>query len=47
MNSYLVVITTVLVLTQIIRLVQNSISLKSIKKTDKINQEIFNENMRV
>lgn len=37
---YLVIITTALVITQIIRLVQNTIQLRHLKKTDKRNKDI-------
>ena len=40
MQTYLVIITTALVLTQIIRLIQNTIQLKHLKKTDKRNTNI-------
>ena len=37
---YLVIITTALVITQIIRLIQNTIQLRHLKKTDKRNKDI-------
>ena len=40
MQTYLAIITTALVLTQIIRLIQNTIQLRHIKKTDKRSAEI-------
>ncbi len=40
MQTYLAIITTALVLTQIIRLIQNTIQLRHIKKTDKRNAEM-------
>lgn len=40
MTIYLTIITTVLVLTQVIRVVQNAIQLRHIKRTDRINKEI-------
>ena len=40
MQAYLAIITTALVLTQIIRLIQNTIQLKHLKKTDKRNAEV-------
>ncbi len=40
MQTYLAIITTALVLTQIIRLIQNTIQLKHLKKTDKRNAEM-------
>ena len=40
MQTYLVIITTALVLTQIIRLIQNTIQLKHLKKTDKRNEQV-------
>jgi hypothetical protein len=40
MQTYLVIITTALVLTQIIRLIQNTIQLKHLKKTDKRNADV-------
>lgn len=40
MQTYLAIITTALVLTQIIRLIQNTIQLKHLKKTDERNEEI-------
>ena len=40
MQTYLVIITTALVLTQIIRLIQNTIQLKHPKKTDKRNEQV-------
>ena len=40
MQIYLVIITTALVLTQIIRLIQNTIQLRHLKKTDKRNEEV-------
>jgi hypothetical protein len=40
METYLVIITTALVLTQIIRLMQNTIQLKHLKKTDKRNADV-------
>ena len=43
MTMYLTIITTVLVLTQIIRVTQNAISLKHVKKTDKLNEELMKD----
>ena len=40
MQTYLAIITTALVLTQIIRLIQNSIQLKHLRKSDIRNAEI-------
>ena len=40
MQAYLVIITTALVITQIIRLIQNTIQLKHLKKTDKRNEQV-------
>ncbi len=40
MQTYLAIITTALVLTQIIRLIQNTIQLKHLKKTDKRNEQV-------
>ncbi len=40
MQIYLAIITTALVLTQIIRLIQNTIQLRHIKKTDKRNEQV-------
>ena len=40
---YLTIITTVLVITQIIRLVQNAISLSHIKETDKMNVKLMED----
>lgn len=40
MQIYLAIITTALVLTQIIRLIQNTIQLKYLKKTDKRNEQV-------
>jgi hypothetical protein len=42
MNTYLTIITTVLVLTQIIRLIQNSVQLKFLAKTRIENKEVVN-----
>jgi biopolymer transport protein ExbB/TolQ len=42
MNTYLTIITTVLVLTQIIRLIQNSMQLKFLAKTRIENKEVVN-----
>jgi hypothetical protein len=42
MNKYLAIITTVLVLTQIIRLIQNSIQLKFLANTRIENKEVVN-----
>jgi hypothetical protein len=42
MNTYLAIITTVLVLTQIIRLIQNSIQLKFLANTRIENKEVVN-----
>ena len=41
MTTYLTIITTILVLTQIIRLVQNAIQLKSSHQIDEANIEIM------
>lgn len=41
-NTYLAIITTVLVITQIIRLIQNSIQLKFWEKTTIENKEVVN-----
>ena len=41
MTTYLTIITTVLVLTQIIRLTQNAIQLKRIGKLDSHNEELM------
>lgn len=43
MEIYLVIITTILVLTQIIRVTQNYIQLKHLKKTDEYNESIRDE----
>lgn len=40
MNTYLAIITTVLVITQIIRVTQNTIQLRKYNKTDKNNDYI-------
>ena len=40
MQTYLAIITTALVITQIIRLIQNTIQLKHLKKTDKRNEQV-------
>jgi len=40
MNTYLAIITTTLVLTQIIRLIQNAIQLKHLAKTKIDNSEV-------
>jgi hypothetical protein len=42
MNTYLTIITTVLVLTQIIRLIQNTVQLKFLAKTRIENKEVVN-----
>lgn len=42
MNTYLAIITTALVLTQIIRVTQNTIQLKKYGVTERKNTEIFN-----
>jgi hypothetical protein len=42
MNTYLTIITTVLVLTQIIRLIQNSVQLKFLANTRIENKEVVN-----
>ena len=47
METYLVIITTVLVLTQVIRVTQNAIQLKQVKKTDAENQKIIQANKEV
>lgn len=41
MQTYLTIVTTVLVVTQIIRVVQNTIQLKKYGETDKGNKEIL------
>ena len=43
MTIYLTIITTVLVLTQVIRVTQNAISLKNFKKTDMQNVKLIEE----
>lgn len=47
MTIYLTIITTVLVLTQIIRVAQNHIQLKHIKYTDKLNEELMKDWERI
>ena len=41
MTTYLTIITTVLVLTQIIRLIQNAMQLKRVRKLDSHNEELM------
>ena len=41
MTTYLTIITTVLVLTQIIRLIQNAMQLKRVEKMDSHNEELM------
>ena len=41
MTTYLTIITTVLVLTQVIRLIQNAMQLKRVKKMDSHNEELM------
>ena len=41
MTTYLTIITTVLVLTQIIRLIQNATQLKRVRKMDSHNEELM------
>ena len=41
MTIYLTIITTVLVLTQIIRLIQNAMQLKRVEKMDSHNEELM------
>lgn len=41
MNTYLAIITTILVLTQIIRVAQNAINLSQRDKIEKQNQEVL------
>ena len=43
MTTYLTIITTVLVLTQIIRLIQNAIQLKSMKETHRLNYKLVKD----
>jgi hypothetical protein len=43
MTIYLTIITTVLVLTQIIRLIQNAIQLKGMKEIREINRDLMKE----
>ena len=47
MTIYLTIITTVLVLTQVIRVMQNAIQLKHMKYTDKLNQELMKDWERI
>jgi len=41
MTTYLTIITTALVLTQIVRVVQNTIALQNHLKTDKMNKQLM------
>ena len=41
MTTYLTIITTVLVLTQIIRLIQNAMQLKQVRKLDSHNKKLI------
>ena len=41
MTTYLTIITTVLVLTQVIRLIQNAMQLKRVRKLDSHNEELM------
>ena len=43
MTIYLTIITTVLVITQIIRLIQNTIQLKSMKETHRLNYKLVKD----
>jgi len=41
MTTYLTIITTALVITQIIRVIQNTIALQNHLKTDKMNKQLM------
>jgi len=43
MTTYLTIITTALVLTQIIRVTQNTIALQNHLKTDKMNKQLMED----
>jgi len=43
MTTYLTIITTALVITQIIRLIQNAIQLKGMKEIKEINRDLMKE----
>ena len=47
MTTYLTIITTVLVLTQIIRLIQNAMQLKRVEKMDSHNEELMDIRRRI
>jgi len=43
MTTYLTIITTALVITQIVRLIQNAIQLKGMKEIKEINRDLMKE----